>query len=75
MAETFYQDNLIAGDYPVVTDQVTIVSGQDLARGAVIGKITASGKYKLTDYPSTDGSEKPVFVLKGKISESLQVSY
>ena len=69
-SETFTPENLRAGDYPIVTDEVTIVSGQNLVKGSVIGKITASGKYKLTDYPATDGSEKPVFVLAQDIDAS-----
>lgn len=63
MAETFAHDNLHAGDFPIVTDAVTIVSGQTVSRGAILGKITASGKYKLCDTAAGDGSEAPKFVL------------
>lgn len=40
-------------------NQATLVSGQDLAAGAVLGLITASGKYTAHDpvTPATDGSE------------------
>ncbi len=37
--ETLNHDNLLAGDYPAVTDVVTVLTGQNLARGAVLGKI------------------------------------
>jgi hypothetical protein len=61
--ETYTPDNLLAGDYPVVTDEVTIVTGQTLTRGAVLGKITASGKHALCDSTASDGSQAPVCVL------------
>jgi hypothetical protein len=40
-------------------EKVTIVSGQNLKAGAVIAKITASGKYKDHDVvtPASDGSQ------------------
>ena len=61
--ETYTPDNLLAGAYPVVTDDVTVVSGQNLPRGAVLGKITASGKYTLCDSAASDGSQAPVCIL------------
>ena len=61
--ETLNYDNLLASDYPAVTDEVTIVSGQNLAKGAVLGKITASGKYTLCDSAAVDGSQNPVAIL------------
>lgn len=61
--ETLSFDNLLAGDYPAVTDIVTLILGQNLARGAVLGKITASGKYTLCDSAAVDGSQAPVAIL------------
>jgi len=63
MAETYSPDNLIAGDFPIATDEVTILTGLTLARGAVLGKITASGKYKACDTSLSDGAETPEAVL------------
>ncbi len=63
MTETLNHDNLLGGDYPAVTDIRTIVSGQNLTRGAVLGKITTSGKYTLCDSAAIDGSENPVCIL------------
>jgi hypothetical protein len=40
MTETYTPDKLLAGDYPAVTDIVTILSGQNLVRGALLGKVT-----------------------------------
>jgi hypothetical protein len=63
MSETLNYDNLLASDYPAVTDIRTVVSGQNLSRGAVLGKITASGKYTLCDSTAEDGSQAPVCIL------------
>ncbi len=46
-----------------VARKVTILSGQVLTRGAVIGKITASGKYILSLSAAADGSQTPDLVL------------
>jgi len=42
---------------------VTILSGQVLLRGAVLGKITASSKYILSLSAAVDGSEVPDLIL------------
>lgn len=44
-------------------ENVTIASGQDLGAGAVLGKITASGKYVAVDQAASDGSQTAVAVL------------
>lgn len=62
MSETFTPDKLIAGDYPVVTDIVTIDTGT-LTRGTCLGKITATGKYVICNSASSDGSQSPVAIL------------
>ena len=64
---TFTPDNLIAGDKPVRAEDVTIISGQDLARGAVLGRITASGKYTLSLSAAGDGSQTPVGILANDV--------
>ncbi|MBD9621883.1 head decoration protein [Ensifer sp. ENS06] len=64
MAEaTFAPNDLIVSDVPVVTRNVTIASGQNLKRGAVIGNITASDKYILSASAAADGSQTPGLVL------------
>lgn len=62
-SETYSPDNLIAGDYPIITEGITLITGQNLSRGALLGKITASGKYTLSLSASSDGSETPVAIL------------
>jgi hypothetical protein len=61
--ETFTADNLFAGDFDVVTDTATLITGQNLARGAVLGKITASGKLNLSLSAAADGSQTPFAIL------------
>lgn len=64
MSETYTPDNLIAGDYPIVTDIVTIDNEADLVRGTLLGKITATGKYVLCDTDGTDdGRRTPACIL------------
>jgi hypothetical protein len=38
-------------------EEVTIVSGQNLVAGAVVGKITTGGKYTAYDNVAVDGSQ------------------
>lgn len=44
-------------------DTVTLISGQNLAAGTVLGLITASGKYTLHNNAAADGSEVAAAVL------------
>lgn len=60
---TFAPNDLLVSDVPVVTRNVTIASGQNLKRGAVLGQITASDKYVLSLAAGNDGSETPALVL------------
>ncbi|AGH98948.1 head decoration protein [Micavibrio aeruginosavorus] len=59
-------DNLLAGEYPRVERVVTIAAGADLAKGAVLGRITANGKFKLSASASADGSQIPDAILAEK---------
>ncbi|MFQ5510198.1 MAG: head decoration protein [Leptospirillia bacterium] len=56
-------DRLIGGDLKLVTESVTLALGQNLLRGALLGKITGSGEYVLSLAAALDGSEVPVAVL------------
>jgi hypothetical protein len=51
-------------------EAVTILSGQNLAAGAVLGKVTASGKYKAYDNTAADGSEVAAGVLYAAVNAS-----
>lgn len=54
-------DGLVLGE--TVSGQITLVAGQNLRRGSVLGKITASGKYALALSASSDGSQAPLVIL------------
>lgn len=57
-------NDLLAGEEPEpVASKVTLLSGQNLAMGAVLGKITASGKYTLSTAAAGDGSQVPSVIL------------
>ena len=60
---TYEPDRLIAGLAQIVTANGTLLSGQNLLRGAVLGRITASSKYTLSLAASSDGSEVPRAIL------------
>jgi hypothetical protein len=62
--DSYSPDRLIAGvNIGPVTDGGTLVSGQNLIRGALLGKITASGKLTLALSASSDGSQTPYAIL------------
>lgn len=56
-------DELFAGDTPVWTTPEVLNSGQNLVRGAVLGRITVNGKLTLSAAAAVDGSQVPVCVL------------
>jgi hypothetical protein len=47
-----------------------VISGQNLVRGAVLGKITASGKYNLSLSGASDGSQTPDLILAEDVNAS-----
>jgi hypothetical protein len=57
------QDNLLAGDADTFERKVTVLSGEVRTRGAVLGIVTASTKYKLSASAAGDGSQTPVAIL------------
>lgn len=46
-------------------EAVTLISGQNLLAGSVLGKITASGKYTQLNPGASDGSEAAAAILFG----------
>lgn len=56
-------DQLLIGEQTVVTRNITLLSGQNLVRGSVLGKITSGGKYTLSASASSDGSQTPDAIL------------
>lgn len=68
--ETQTYDDLFAGHYPVITERAIILSGENLARGTALGKVTASGKLKLLDSALSDGAETPYAILGEDVDAS-----
>jgi hypothetical protein len=67
---SFTPDNLHAGDYPIHGLKVTLVTGQNLTRGALLGVITASGKFTLSASAAADGSQTPNAILAEDVDAS-----
>ena len=62
--DVFTPDRLIAHDADsIIGKGITLLSGQNLKRGAVLGKITASGKFTLSASGASNGSEVPSVIL------------
>lgn len=58
------EDNLIANHTPpIATNSGILIAGQNLVRGAVLGRITASNKLTLAADAAIDGSEIPIGIL------------
>ncbi len=54
---------LLSSEESASLDKVTLINGQNLIAGTVLGKITASGKYTLHNNAASDGSEVAVAIL------------
>lgn len=76
--DTFVPDNLLAGDFPIVTTEITIEQGQNLKRGSLLGKKIEGGKWVLSatvtddeaQTPIEDGSQFPRVILSTDIDAS-----
>lgn len=61
---TYTPDNLLAGDSDdAVAIKGTLAAGNNLKRGTVLGKITASKKYTLSLAAANDGSQAADVIL------------
>ena len=65
-----YQDKPFIGDHPPVILPGTLVSGQNLVHGTIVGKITASKKYTQLAPAGADGSQDAAAVLVGDLDAS-----
>ena len=50
--------------------EVTLLSGENLAAGTVVGQITTGGKYIASDANASDGSEDPAGILYAAVDAS-----
>jgi len=68
--DAFVPDQLIGGDLKIVTHAGRTITGGAYARGTVLGKITASGKYTIALAAATDGSQTPIAILVDDVDAS-----
>lgn len=61
-AEAYVPDQLIAGNLKLVSQPITLAAGT-LPRGSVLGRVTATGQYKLSVAGASDGSQNPSVIL------------
>lgn len=64
-------DNLIAGEFPRVSILATITGGK-YERGAILGKITTSGKCTSCTSAATDGSDDVYGILAETVDASAE---
>jgi Bacteriophage lambda head decoration protein D len=58
------------GNGKISRETITVLSGETLEASAVLGKITASGKYKALDPAAVDGSEAAAGILYAPVDAS-----
>lgn len=58
-----YQELIANNSSLLFARKATLAAGQNLKRGALLGRITASGKLVLSQAAASDGSQTPVGVL------------
>jgi hypothetical protein len=58
------------GNGRISRETITVLSGQNLQAGAVLGKVTASGKYKALDPAAADGSQSAAVILYEAVDAS-----
>ena len=62
-SEVFTPDALLLSTANVRTKKRILITGQNLARGAVLGTITTGGKLNLSLSAAVDGSQTPQYIL------------
>jgi hypothetical protein len=58
------------GNGSISRETITVLSGEALEAAAVLGRVTASGKYKALDPAALDGSEAAAGILYGAVDAS-----
>jgi hypothetical protein len=61
--DSYSPDELVVNPELLLSEPAILLAGQNLKRGALLGKITASGKSVLSLAAATDGSEVPYSIL------------
>jgi hypothetical protein len=58
------------GNGRISRETITVLSGQNLQAATVLGKVTASGKYKALDLAASDGSQAAAGILYDAVDAS-----
>lgn len=70
-SEAAYDPNDIVADAKdLFARKFTLISGQNVQRGAVVGQITASGKLNLSLSAANDGSQAPMGIVVDAVDAS-----
>lgn len=72
ITDTFNYDNLLAGGDCTVLEMGTIDETVEVKRGTVLGRVTATKKFKVCKDANGDGSEKAVAILAEDLPASAQ---
>lgn len=61
---TYTPEQFVTGNFPIVTEPETIANGEgEVAKRTVMGRVTASGEWKVSLAAAGDGSEVPAGIL------------
>lgn len=73
------QQALLAGMDDTISRQITLAVGQNLKRGSLLGRVTATGRYVLSLAAAADGSQNPAAILAedsdASAAEKVTVAY
>lgn len=70
VSKTEYQDNQFIGDHPPILMPATLLSGENLVHGTVVGTVTASGKRAQFDQDAADGLQTATGIIVGDLDAS-----
>lgn len=61
--EVFEEKTLLTHEFSPIDDAIVLAAGQNLKRGAVLGKVTGTGQWVLSLAAANDGSQTPKSIL------------
>jgi hypothetical protein len=72
LTETFHDGEFLLSEAPgaLSRDEITVKSGENLVAGAVLGKITATGKYVAYDNTGSAGEQAAAGILLNAVDAS-----
>lgn len=61
--EVFEERTILTHEFSPIDEAITLAAGQNQKRGAVLGKVTATGQWVLSLAAANDGSQTPKAIL------------